>query len=193
MPPGNDNFVDSLKISGNSISVNATNVDATGEAGEPDHASFQFGGNSGNPDNFNSVWWNWTASANGVVTIDTIGSGYDTTLGVYTGSAVNGLTEIASNDDGIGIFPQSQVIFNAVAGQTYQIAVDGWSSAQGEIALNLDFEVIERPVNDNFDDSIRLVGPSVSTTGTNEFSTGEAGEPDHASFQFGGNFGNPNN
>ena len=62
-------------------------------------------------------------------------SDFDTLLGVYTGSAVNALTEIASNDDNGG--PQSKVQFSAVAGTTYYIAVDGRSAAQGNISLAL--------------------------------------------------------
>jgi len=57
-------------------------------------------------------------------------------LSVFTGNAVDGLTTVAQNDDGcIGL--QSQLSFAVEAGQTYQIAVDGFSSNQGAIDLNI--------------------------------------------------------
>jgi Ca2+-binding RTX toxin-like protein len=125
----NDNFANSVRLIGPVVSDTGTNVGFTGEPGEPNHAGVNFGGH------VNSAWWNWTAPASGQVTINTIGSNYDTTLGVYTGSAVNGLTTIANNDDSGSL--QSRVRFNAVAGQTYQIAVDGFAGAKGSIALNV--------------------------------------------------------
>jgi serralysin len=107
-----------------------------GETGEPNHA-----GLSGS---LTSAWWTWTAPASGTVTIDTNGSGnnplnnggFDTTLGVYTGVAVNGLTTIAGNDDFNGLW--SRVQFNPIAGNSYQIAVDTFSNNSGQpIKLNL--------------------------------------------------------
>ncbi|MCC5624969.1 calcium-binding protein [Nostoc sp. CHAB 5715] len=125
----NDNFANSISLVGSSVSTTGTNVGATGEPGEPNHAGVKFG------NDVNSVWYNWTAPASGQVVIDTFGSNYDTSLAAYQGSSVNNLTTIAGNDDTSGL--QSQVVFTAVAGQTYQIAVDGFRSRQGSINLNL--------------------------------------------------------
>ena len=47
-------------------------------------------------------------------------------MGVYTGSSVSSLTTVASDDDSGGNYT-SKVTFNAVAGTTYQIAVDGYN------------------------------------------------------------------
>jgi hypothetical protein len=126
--PANDNFLNSQVISGNSGSVAGTNVGATKEGGEPVHA-----GNSGGA----SIWYQWQAPGNGSVTITTAGSNFDTLLGVYTGSSVNALTPIASNDDdpsAIGV--TSKVTFNTVGGTTYRIAIDGFNGATGNITLN---------------------------------------------------------
>ncbi|MBD2039196.1 calcium-binding protein [Microcoleus sp. FACHB-672] len=57
-------------------------------------------------------------------------------LGVYTGSSVSALTTIAGNDD-TNAGTQSQVTFNAVAGTTYRIAVDGFNPSEGNISLAL--------------------------------------------------------
>ncbi len=165
----NDNFANSIALSGTDISTTGTNVGFTGESGELNHA--------GVSDTLNSAWWNWTAPSSGTVTLNTFGSDYDTTLGVYTGSALNSLSEVASNDDFGSL--QSQVVFDAIAGTTYQIAVDGFFSSTGNIDLNLDF-VSNNNSNDNFANSIALSGTDISTTGTNVEFTGESGEPNHA-------------
>jgi hypothetical protein len=162
-PTNNDNFANSIHLSGTTVSTTGSNVGFTGETGEPNHAGVS------NP--LNSAWWSWTAPSSGQVTLNTFGSNFDTTLGVYTGSAVNNLTALASNDDSGGTV-QSQVTFNATAGTTYQIAVDGYSSSTGNIDLNL-----SEVNNDNFANSIALTGTSASTTGVNTNATLETGEP----------------
>ena len=128
-PLTNDAFANATALSGTSITVTGTNSGATKEAGEPNH-----GGNTGG----HSVWWSWTAPAAGAVTIDTLGSTFDTLLGVYTGSAVNALTTMASNDDSLsGGTTTSKVTFTATAGTTYMIAVDGYGGVTGSITMHL--------------------------------------------------------
>jgi hypothetical protein len=124
--PPNDNFASATVISGSQGSTNGTNIRATKETGEPNHA-----GNSGGA----SVWYNWTAPASGSVTIDTIGSTFDTVLAVYTGSSVGSLTTIAS-DAGSPGNGASRVTFTATSGTTYRIAVDGFNDAMGNLVLN---------------------------------------------------------
>ena len=46
-----------------------------------------------------TVWYTVTPSTTGQMTLYTAGSAFDTVLAVYTGSAVNGLTRVACNDD----------------------------------------------------------------------------------------------
>ncbi|MDJ0735808.1 MAG: hypothetical protein QNJ47_17385 [Nostocaceae cyanobacterium] len=144
----NDDFANSVDLIGTSINTIGTNVDFTGEAGEPNHAN----SNLIVDNDVNSAWWSWTPIADGEVTINTLGSNYDTTLSIYTGLAVDSLTEVASNDDTIGSF-QSQVTFTAIAGQTYHIAVDGFADSVGVINLNidqqLDFTQVGTSGNDN--------------------------------------------
>ena len=121
----NDNFANASSITGLSGQTTGSNIGATKESGEPSHA-----GNAGGA----SVWWYWTASASGQTTLDTFGSNFDTLLAVYTGSSVNILTQVASNDDSGGL--QSQVTFTSVSGTTYYIAVDGYAGHTGNIILN---------------------------------------------------------
>jgi hypothetical protein len=132
--PPNDNFANAQLISGSSGTVNGTNTFASRETGEPTFPAGTGGGRS--------VWYNWTAPGTGQATFDTIGSDYDTILAIYTGSPVNALNNLAANDD---IDPpgapeprniQSRVIFNATAGTTYRIQVDGFDGAQGSVTLH---------------------------------------------------------
>ena len=121
----NDNFAGAFWMSGVSGSASGSNATATKESGEPDHA-----GNAGGA----SVWWQFIPTASGQATIDTFGSAFDTLFAVYTGSAVDALTPVASNDNSGGA--QSRVTFNVTKGVTYHAAVDGFSGATGAITLN---------------------------------------------------------
>jgi hypothetical protein len=125
--PANDNFANRILIVGSMFSVSGVNSNATKEFSEPNH-----GGNAGGK----SVWWRWTAPFSGRVTVSTAGSNFDTLLAVYTGSAVNGLTTINSNDnDGTNV--TSRMSFSCVAGTAYAIAVDGRGGAAGNIVLTI--------------------------------------------------------
>jgi len=136
--PVNDLFANRIVISGTSNRVAGSSVGATSEAGEPDHAGYSAEA---------SVWWSWRAPSVGTVTISTAGSDFDTVLGVYVGTSVSALTEVASNDDedyDAGIFT-SKVVFDVVAGQTYQIAVDGYLGDSGIVVLMVQLGPLQPP------------------------------------------------
>jgi hypothetical protein len=120
----NDMFANAQAVA-KGTSINGSNVGATKEPGEPAHA-----GNAGG----RSIWFQWTATANGAVTFSTAGSSFDTTLGVYRGTSVAALSRVASNDDYMGL--TSRVTFRATAGVTYMIAVDGYNAASGSVSLS---------------------------------------------------------
>ncbi len=124
--PASDNFASRgafINLLG--LSVVGSNAGATSEPGEPMHAGVPGG---------KSVWFSWTALLGGPVTFSTAGSSFDTLLAVYTGNSLTNLTEVASDDDSGGHYT-SQVTFNAQAGTTYQIAIDGAYGASGMIVL----------------------------------------------------------
>jgi len=130
LPPANDNFAFAQPINNGITTINANNLLATKETGEPNVT-----GNSGG----HSIWYQWVPSVSGNVTIDTINSDFDTILGVYTGNNFNALTLVASNDDqgGTTLYRLcSKVTFSAVAGATYKIVVDGYNGKTGFISLN---------------------------------------------------------
>lgn len=127
--PPMDNFDDAaeFELTFDPPSLAGTNVDATFEVDEPDHAG------TGGP--LTSVWWKFTAPSDGSVDMNTDGSDFDTVLAVYTGPSVDMLSEIASNDDGDNP-PQSTISFPVDNGETYYVAVDGYGGAMGNIVLN---------------------------------------------------------
>ena len=125
--PANDQFAGAQVLDGHTAIVAGQNVAATKEAGEPDHA--------GDPGG-RSVWYRWTAPSSGTWALDTAGSSFDTTLAVYTGSAVNALTPIASNDDARWD-RSSRLTFAATAGTTYRITVDGFGGDNGNLVVKL--------------------------------------------------------
>jgi len=151
VPPGT-NFADMFAsrgfITGVTNFKTGNNTTATKEAGEPNHFPANAGGKS--------VWLSWTAPGNGVVTIDLLGSGFDTVLGVYSNApgvpaTVSNLISVAYGDDN-GASLQSKVTFTnrAGAGTVFHIAVDGYNSgtaASGSIVMRLS-----------------LLGPPVITT-----------------------------
>lgn len=161
----NDSFATPWALNGTSGRVAGTTAGATKEAGEPDHAGVPGG---------TSRWYRWTAARSGTFRVDTFGSSIDTVLAVYTGTAVNALRAIASNDDSGG--PQSRVSFAATAGTVYHIAVDSRNGSGGPIVVNWLFGV----ENDNFAAATALIGPSGTVTASNVGATKEQGEPNHA-------------
>jgi hypothetical protein len=109
-PPPNDNFTNAIPILGQMGSIAGTTVNATKEAGEPNHA--------GLATPTNTVWYRWTAPGNGTVTFQNPAFTPTARLAAYIGTAVNSLTPVASAS---GFNPA--ISFIAVAGQEYQIAV----------------------------------------------------------------------
>lgn len=140
IPPTNDPFSGAITISNAATqnTVTGTNNGGTAQAGEPPHGGV---GASFGP--FASAWWKWTAPSTGTLAVSTAGSDFDTTLGVYTGGAVNALTLRASNDDTVGL--TSFVSLPVTAGTTYYIAVDGFNGATGEITLQTTFDDFNDP------------------------------------------------
>ena len=154
-PPANNDFAGQT-LTGAAPAFTGTNVEAGGQVGEDNHAEASRDDSCEESDLgcIRSVWWSWTAPATGLVNVNLCGSSFDSTLGVYTGNAVGGLTEVASNadmdptedeDDAEegsetsaplkcpGNRTASGVEFQAVAGASYRIAVAGYSGSTGAI------------------------------------------------------------
>jgi Tol biopolymer transport system component len=161
--PPNDNFANAQVVAGTSGSTEGTNVDATVEPGEFSELT-------------RSVWYSWTAPADGQATFTTVGSDFDTLLYAFSGTTLDDLQLITADDDSGGDHT-SAVNFPVTAGTTYYLAVDGYGGATGNIIFN--WTGSSAPANDNFANAQALYGASSNVGGTNRLATAEAGEPDH--------------
>ncbi|MFN7561932.1 MAG: hypothetical protein ACK5TH_09150 [Prosthecobacter sp.] len=122
--PANDSFASRTVLTGSTFSISGDNTDATLESGEPNYGNIAG----------SSVWYEWTAAASGFVTLTADTLTGDTVLGVFTGTAVNALTQIGFNDDTYELIPGSSdhlsaFTFYAVAGTSYKISVAGYDDA----------------------------------------------------------------
>ena len=126
--PENDDFADSYVLDGIDEMDWAYSTGATAEDAEPNHY--------GEPASA-SLWWSWTAPVDGLVRVTTFGSNFDTVLGVYTGEELETLDSVVANDDS-GESLRSALVFEAEAGTTYHIAVDGYEGEQGSVELSLE-------------------------------------------------------
>lgn len=129
--PSNDNFASALVYSGTSMTISASTINATAEPGEPDsflgNASFTA---------LRSVWWKYTPTVSGFYQIDCIGSGYDTAMSVFSGSALNNLTRLAQDDDSGGS-GTSMVRLYLTKGTSYRIVVDSYAGTSGVAKLQV--------------------------------------------------------
>ncbi|MGA2694019.1 MAG: PQQ-binding-like beta-propeller repeat protein, partial [Opitutaceae bacterium] len=185
--PPNDTFASRTHLVGLDPYTRSNNTDSplSPEPGTPTVA-----GTAG----VHSLWWQWTAPEDASVEIDTSGTGggmfltggstYATLLGVYTGSSLGSLTLVKDNaqfgteplEGASGTVPYSEVTFQAAAGTTYQILVQGQSaqsvqSGQTILAINTD------PNYDSISSPRILSGPSLSVLDANPNASRQAGEP----------------
>ena len=183
--PANDNFSSPTPINGASGTTSGTNVEATGESGEPENHTDALCNNNlpcGDLGD-SSVWYSWTAPSTGTFAFDTYGTdslatGIDSVLGVYTGT-LGALTEVGFNDDYARTCCESRVLFPATTGAIYTIAVSGCCGVpdSDEGAFTLNWAVATRPGNDNFASATAISGASGSLASqTNYDGSPQAGE-----------------
>jgi hypothetical protein len=132
--PLNDKLAKAFKIASSQspVVVIGTNNYASLEPSEPKHAT--------NPNVDASVWWDWSASTNGNVLIDTAGSSFNDVLAVYSGpttNVANLVPVIAAGQDTANKL-RAHVNFTPVLGRTYYIAISGATSNDvGNIRLRI--------------------------------------------------------
>lgn len=171
--PANDAFATRILLAGEHVQTVGALLNATAQSGEPRHDTTTTASRS--------AWWTWTAPRTAAYAIDTSGSSHRLILAVYTGTALNALTNVAWDKvTGVEIF--SSLTLNAIAGTTYQIALDVQSSVTpGEDPANLNIQPAEEAVynNDNFAQARVITGVQMEDTGLPRTATAEAGEPAH--------------
>ena len=120
--PANDDFANAeILPSQQSLQKAGTTVHATMQTGEPRILDLPGGV---------SVWYRWTAPRTGRFQVAAFSLDADLMLGVYTGSSVDALTLVASNDDtGVNnVNTDSLCTFVATAGTAYYLKVDAKDS-----------------------------------------------------------------
>jgi hypothetical protein len=120
-PPVNDNIAQAIAITSSNYTGTVDNSAATTETTDP--LTLPCATGSTNP-RTKTVWWSLPSTGAASVTVSTIGSTYDTTLSVWTGTP-GSLTNVACNDDiSAGVIRQSLVTFSTATGNTnYYIMV----------------------------------------------------------------------
>lgn len=118
VPPDNDDFGQALPLAAPPAGDTTDTDGATTAGDDPLLCSGDQGGAT--------VWYRLVAPADGRLTVDTSGSGYDTVLAVLSGER-GSLTRLACNDDADGGLT-SRLQLDVVAGATYYLEVaDYWS------------------------------------------------------------------
>jgi outer membrane protein assembly factor BamB len=133
--PANDNFAAARTLVGPSVTVPANNAGATAEAGEPKPRNRR-----GAPLGLGrTVWFKWTAPQNRRYEFSVTDAAIDPVAAVYTGTTLDNLVEVASNDDSAAALFRfdSLVSFNAIAGVTYYLCVDVASGPGGSFNVSV--------------------------------------------------------
>ncbi|MDQ2998711.1 MAG: hypothetical protein M3R61_16900, partial [Chloroflexota bacterium] len=136
---GDDNLGSASPISGALPLLNdATDTTgATSEVGEIGTC----GGFAG-AGNTHSVWYQYAAATAGWMTVNTIGSNYDTVLEVFSGPAsptYATLTSVSCNDDAASGMRQSEITIPVSAGTNYYIVARTYGAGSGG---NLNFSAL---------------------------------------------------
>ncbi len=129
---------------------------ATAEPDEPVHCGLPGGA---------SYWLSYEPPEDGLLSLDTQGSDFDTYLAVYTYDppllGYSGLVQVACDNDGIAVGGAARVEFPAERNRRYLVVVDGIGGARGTANLNyaLQTNAVEAPVVHS------IAGPGAVATG----------------------------
>jgi outer membrane protein assembly factor BamB/subtilisin family serine protease len=132
--PDNDSISSPRVLTGPSVSVLDANPNATLQPGEPEIL-----GNRGG----HSMWYSWTAPKSGTTEVSGYSYDFNPEVAVYTGSSIGSLSIVTAaagtGDTGTAtIISKCLCSFNATAGVTYLITVDGVTAQDtGEFTLSI--------------------------------------------------------
>ena len=141
-PPSNDDFDNATVISSLPFSDTINTEEATTAADDPSESCF---GES------HTVWYSFTPDEDVTIHANTLGSEFDTSLSVHTGSRGSLNTLHCST---------GPLIFEATAGETYYFMIGSFGGFVGELVFNVD--VIDIP---DVEVSINPNGNVIPSTG----------------------------
>lgn len=160
--PENDDFDRRIRLDGTAAEGASMLFGSTLEPGEPVH---------GAAGERASVWWEWTATASGSVSVHAEAPYAGVTVAVYTGSTLGTLVRLAGDSDGDGWY--AQVSVPVTAGETLCIAVASASAGRSSVRLILQ----PGPANDAFAVRTPLPPGEAWQNGTTLGALTEAEEP----------------
>lgn len=140
--PANNNFANAITIATPAFSgivATGSTVGATTQSGEPTALPSCQRYNPSAPMGA-TAWFNWTSPGTaGTVVLSTVGSDFDTFLGVHTGSAVNALTTVVCMNDFWNVVQDTRtsLALTYSLNTTYRIQLGGASGATGNFVLSI--------------------------------------------------------
>ncbi|HEY7627719.1 MAG TPA: choice-of-anchor Q domain-containing protein, partial [Ilumatobacteraceae bacterium] len=146
------------------FSATLDTTDATTQAGEPDPCATPT----------NTVWYAITVTTGRAIVIDTAGSGYDTTLGVYVEGSQVWPEHFACNDDPDAGGTEASLVVVLGGNTTYWIQVGGNPGASGVLNLSIELAI----PSDDWSDAPQIGAAALPFAGTANTSaaTLQAGE-----------------
>lgn len=123
-----DNLADALSLDLPSATLRGDNFQASAELGEEHVLGIAAR---------RSVWFTWQAPSSGIATFSTAGSSFDTTLAIYRGprGTTSAMPRVGVDEDS-GPYLTSELSFNAVGGELYHVAIDGFNGAEGHALIS---------------------------------------------------------
>ena len=171
--PLNDDFANARNVTA-PINVRARTASASTQPGE---AAIQ-----GNQCSIGraSVWYHLTSPIDTVASVDTLGAKIDTVIGVYTGSSLASLEQVACGNDTVvrgTLRDTSRVAWKMLAATDYYVQVMGFYG-QTSTSIPVHFRRPTPIANDNFGNAT-VVSPALPSTRPVNLlrATVEAGEP----------------
>ena len=156
-PPENDHFADAATLDGATGNVEADLLAATFEAGEP--ATEGIGQSPAG-----TVWYQWTAPAQGAVNFGTSGAH----VSAFQGESMATLAQLAANEWNVSFFAEK--------GRTYRVRISCNTRTNCRPTQTLRWSQGPRPANDDFAAAVELSDVEGEVTGENGSATLEHGE-----------------
>jgi hypothetical protein len=172
--PANDMFQNAQVLVGPAAKVQGTHRTATAELGEPAHGGITAA---------RSLWFRWIAPRTGrtrlsakAISLDaaapiesysagTLAQPNRPGLGVYTGTTLASLVPESFQSIPTTNVYESTVEFDAVANQSYALALEGGAATDADVG-EFELQLVQLPTNDDFTNRIVLQGPLALLSGT---------------------------
>lgn len=130
--PPNDDFANRIILQGSPVATQGPILAAGKEPGEPSAIGYY--------SSSRTVWWSWTAPSDGRYAAVASATNI-VTVGVYTGTSISGLSLCAFSETSHSALINGQFRYcrqaewDATAGATYHMCVDGGSAGVSEVGL----------------------------------------------------------